>query len=415
MRITLVHAADLHLDSPLVGLERYAGAPVREVRSATRRAFSALIDLCRDEQAQLLLLAGDLYDGDWRDYSTGLFFASELARLREVGTRVVWIRGNHDAQSKITRHLSLGEHCVELGTKRPESVLLDALGIAVHGQGFATPAVSEDLAARYPAPLAGYFNIGLLHTALSGRVGHAPYAPCDVNALIARGYDYWALGHVHQREVVRRDPWIVFPGNLQGRHVRECGAKGASVIRLCDGAVESVEARALDVVRFQRLNVDVSEASGASDVAELCRLALERELTRAEGRLLCARLYVTGRSPAHAELARDPERAEAEIAARAAELALGDVWIESARFAVEPELDLTALRERDDAVGSLLYGLTRLADDGAAQAELAATIAQIDATLPPELRGFDVNDPELVRELVAGASRLLVPRIAEKL
>lgn len=86
MRFSIVHAADLHLDSPLVGLERYDGAPVAELRAATRRALENLVQLCLAEDAKLLLLAGDLYDGDWRDYSTGLFFAAQMARLREVGT-----------------------------------------------------------------------------------------------------------------------------------------------------------------------------------------------------------------------------------------------------------------------------------------------------------------------------------------
>ena len=413
MRVTLLHAADLHLDSPLVGLERYESAPVREVRGATRRAFRALIDLCFEEQVQLLLLAGDLYDGDWRDYSTGLFFATELARLRELGTRVVWIRGNHDAQSKITRHLDLGDHCVELSTRRPQTEVFASLGIAVHGQGFATPAVSEDLAASYPAPIAGLFNIGLLHTALSGRPGHAAYAPCDARALAARGYDYWALGHVHQREVVQRDPWIVFPGNLQARHVRESGAKGATLIRLDGGHVESVEHRALDVVRFGQLTVDASEASSVSDVAELCRLALERELVRVEGRLLCTRLHVRGRSKAHAELARDPERAHAEIVARVAELSLGDVWVESARFALEAPFDVAALARRDDALGALLRTLAHAQGDDEGRRELAAMVAEIESTLPPELRGFASDDPEQLAELCRGAQRILLPRIAE--
>jgi DNA repair exonuclease SbcCD nuclease subunit len=220
MRFKMVHAADLHLDSPLTGLVRYEGAPVDEVRGATRRALENLVSLCLEEQARLLLLAGDLYDGDWRDYSTGLFFSAQMERLREAGTQVVWIRGNHDAQSKLTHHLSLGEHCHELVSKQPSTLEFPALELAVHGQGFATPAVTDDLSARYPEPVRGVLNVGLLHTALSGRRGHAPYAPCDAVSLAHRGYDYWALGHVHQREIVSTAPYIVFPGNLLGRHVR---------------------------------------------------------------------------------------------------------------------------------------------------------------------------------------------------
>ncbi len=122
MRFKIVHAADLHLDSPLTGLSRYEGAPVAEVRGATRRALENLVTLCLEEDAKLLLLSGDLYDGDWRDYSTGLFFAAQLARLRESGARMVWIRGNHDAQSKLTHHLELGDLCHELGTKKPSTL-----------------------------------------------------------------------------------------------------------------------------------------------------------------------------------------------------------------------------------------------------------------------------------------------------
>jgi DNA repair exonuclease SbcCD nuclease subunit len=418
MRFTIVHAADLHLDSPLVGLERYDGAPVSELRSATRRALENLVQLCLSEDAKLLLLAGDLYDGDWKDYSTGLFFAAQMARLRESGTRVVWIRGNHDAQSKITRHLTLGEHCVELGTKRPESCLIESLQVAVHGQGFATPAVTEDLTEQYPAPHAGALNIGLLHTALGGRHGHASYAPCDVSALAARGYDYWALGHVHQREVVAREgalPSIVFPGNLQARHVREGGAKGATVLEVLDGTIIKVEHRPLDVVRFVQLSVDVAAASALSDVAELTRGVLHEALEQADGRMLCARVFLTGRSKVHNELGRDPERVTSEVKMRASELDSGDVWIESVRIATELPADLSLLAERDDAAGQLVRSLQSLERDPLVASELLAELARIGGTLPHEVGllalGIDLADEQSTRELIADVGRLLLPRI----
>src|SRR5690606_7643652 len=132
------------------GLERYEGAPVEQMRGATRRALQNLVELCLEEEAKLLLLAGDLFDGDWRDYSTGLFFSAQMSELRQAGVRVVMIRGNHDAQSQVKKHLTLPENVRELATRRPETALFEDLGIAVHGQGFAKRVVTDDIAATYP-------------------------------------------------------------------------------------------------------------------------------------------------------------------------------------------------------------------------------------------------------------------------
>lgn len=415
MRFKIVHAADLHLDSPLVGLSRYEGAPVDELRGATRRALENLVTLCLEEGAKLLLLAGDLYDGDWRDYSTGLYFAAQMARLAESGTHVVWIRGNHDAQSKLTHHLELPAHCHELSTRKPATFALEQLDVAVHGQGFASQAVTEDLSASYPEPVRGALNIGLLHTALSGRRGHAPYAPCDATSLVHRGYDYWALGHVHQREVVNTAPYIVFPGNLQGRHVREEGEKGATLIHVNDGAIARVEHRVLDVVRFARIDVDVSEASGLSDAAELTKRALVRALERAEGRLLSARVTLVGRSRAHAELVQDLARTEAQIRSRANEIQSGDVWLERLCLATDVPVDLAALSARDDAVGHVVRALQAVERDDDALRALSGELAELLRALPQEVKdrelGLDPDDLECMRELVKGAGRTLLPRL----
>src|SRR5271166_4274433 len=197
MAISFIHAADIHLDSPLKGLERYENAPVERIRGATRRAFTRLIDLAIEKRVEFVLIAGDLYDGDWRDYNTGLYLTRQLGRLRDMGIRVFIIAGNHDAANKMTRTLRLPDNVRLLAHDRPETVRLDDLGIAIHGQSFAKAAVVENLAAAYPAPLSGCINIGLLHTALSGADGHERYAPCTLEELRGRSYDYWALGHVH--------------------------------------------------------------------------------------------------------------------------------------------------------------------------------------------------------------------------
>jgi len=411
----LVHAADLHLDSPLRGLERYEGAPVDAIRGATRRALENLVELCLGEAVDLVLIAGDLYDGNWRDYSTGLFFAAQMSRLREAAIPVVLVRGNHDAASQISRHLELPENVRELSTHTPETRVVESLGIAVHGQGFAKPAVTDDLAARYPDPIRGLLNVGLLHTSLNGREGHESYAPCAPTTLLHKGYDYWALGHVHQREVVATDPWIVFPGNLQGRHARECGAKGATVVHCEGGRVIGVEHRPLDAVRWQVIEVGLAHAVSADDAVDLVREAIERGAADADGLLLAARLQLVGSTRAHESLHDDPERWTAAIRAAANDVAADAVWVEQIRFETQPMRDVDTLAERDDALGHVLRALRELRDDDVTRAALAQELGELDRKLPHELRegaeGLRLEEPATVRAILDEIEQMLVPRL----
>ena len=409
-----VHAADLHLDSPLSGLSKYEGAPVEQIRGATRRALESLVKLCLSERAELLVIAGDLYDGDWRDYSTGLFFHKQMAALRAGNVRVVWIRGNHDAASKLTAHLNLPENARELSYKKPDTAKLEDIGVAVHGQGFETRDVSTDLSSRYPEPLRGLFNLGLLHTALEGRPGHAPYAPCKLTALVDRGYDYFALGHVHTREVLSEAPWIVFPGNLQGRHARETGAKGATLVTVEGEQVRAVEHRALDEVRWHLAEADVSAERSIDGALERVREALNGAVAASDGRLAAIRVRVHGASAAHEALASRSERVLEEVRALTLDLS-GDAWLEKVELATRPLAQRVPLREREDAIGEMLRGLNGIATDDAALLELAGELAELKRKIPPELRegpdAIDLDSPEALRRLLAEVEDTLVPAV----
>nr|MBL0732180.1 DNA repair exonuclease [Desulfobacterales bacterium] len=251
-----IHAADIHLDSPLHKLDYYEGAPADEIRQATRRAFDNLVQTAITENVDFILIAGDLYDGDWKDYNTGLYLVSQTGKLRDAGISVYIAYGNHDAASKITKTLRLPENVHLFPSDKPSTYLIDNLNVAVHGQSFAAPAVKKDLSLLYPPPLPGYFNIGVLHTCASGREGHASYSPCTPEGLRQKGYDYWALGHVHQQEILCDDPPILFSGNIQGRHIREIGPKGCMLITVDESGRSKLEFKPLDVIRWAILKVD---------------------------------------------------------------------------------------------------------------------------------------------------------------
>jgi len=401
----IVHAADLHIDSPLRGLPPYDGAPLAAIREAPRRACERLVAYCIESKASLLLIAGDLYDGDWRDFSTGLFFANEMSRLREAGIRVAVVFGNHDAESVITRRLDPPSNVKGLSSKRPETIIYDDLGVAVHGRSFPSKVVTEDLSREYPEPVAGLFNIGLLHTCAEGRPGHDAYAPCKVDVLRARGYDYWALGHVHQREVLSRDPWIVFPGNLQGRHVRETGAKGATVIDVDGGRIESVEHVPLDVVRWAECAITLGESATIADVIDAARAELGAELDRAEGRVLAARLVVRGPESITGRVAAQREAVTAELRLVANDLQ--NVYFEKLRIE-------TTSAPKPIASGEWIDALATLADlsDEEILSLAEDALSDLRAKLPLDLTRGDgalqLEDPETLRALLREAEQALI-------
>ena len=234
---SFIHAADLHLGSPLSSLATRDADLARRLASAGRQAFEDLVSQAIERAVAFVVVAGDVYDGDWADTTIGLFFARQVARLDRAGIPTVLVRGNHDAESVITRSITLPAWVHVFPSARASTLRLDALRVAIHGRSFQGRAVEENLSLTYPAAVAGWFNLGVLHTSCTGHAAHETYAPCSVADLAARGYESWALGHIHEYAELSRDPWIVFPGNLQGRSVRECGEKGAVVVDVADGRV----------------------------------------------------------------------------------------------------------------------------------------------------------------------------------
>lgn len=372
-----LHAADVHLDSPLLGLASREDLPAEHLRHVTRRAFSRLVDLAIAEDVAFVILAGDLYDGDWKDLSTGRVLAAEIRRLDRP---CYLVRGNHDARSVITRSLPPPGNLHEFPDDRAETFRLDGLRVALHGRSFAERTTTEDLSAGYPPPVAGFLNIGVLHTSAEDRGGgHDTYAPCSVQALALAGYGYWALGHIHARRVLHERPWIVFPGNLQGRHARETGAKGATLVTVAGTEIVRVEHRPLDVLRWARLEVEAGGASAPELTARIAAAAREA-VAAAEGCPVFARLVLSGETALHARLATEPEQPAAEAENAAAE-AGGALWIEQVQLATRPLREMAG-----EALTALDAALAQAAREPALRAALLDEFRRLRQRLPQPVR-----------------------------
>lgn len=324
-----VHAADIHLDSPLRSLALRNPELAELIGNASRQVFVRIVDLCLDERVDALLLAGDLYDGDQTSMKTARFLTEQLGRLHAANIRVFIIRGNHDALSKITKELVLPDSVTVFG-QRADAVELSrdrgAQPIWVHGISFAKPQVPESLLGKYKPPVAGAINIGLMHTSLDGAAGHDVYAPCSTAHLAGSGFRYWALGHIHKRSATEGACAIVMPGIPQGRDVGESGPKSVTLVSvLADGSL-SLDERVVSMAQFERVAVDASGLADWRQLAARIESALGEASDRSASDHLVARLSVYGATPLAWTIRRDADLLHTEAESRAG--AIGTVWIE---------------------------------------------------------------------------------------
>jgi exonuclease SbcD len=351
-----------------------------------------IIDLCLDEQADALLLAGDLYDGDQTSMKTARFLAEQIRRLHDAGIRVFIIRGNHDALSRITKELTFPDSVKVFGG-RAEAVAVNRQAgefpVSIHGLSFAQPHAPESLIGKYKPPVEGAVNVGLMHTSLAGAPGHDLYAPCTLADLHATGFHYWALGHAHKRSVVEGPRAVVMPGMPQGRDINEAGAKSVTLVTIGDDRSIRIEERVTGIAQFERVPVDVAGIDDWRDLAGALTRAMEQARRGAASEHLVARLRLTGTTPLAWRIRRDLDLLKTEADDRAS--VIGACWIEKL------EADCRAPGAVPGPAADPLAELGRLIEDEvirseAFQAEIAAIAEELRAQLPQECRSIFGSD-----------------------
>ncbi len=387
-----IHTADIHLDSPLKSLALRDPQIADLVGVATRRTFERIIDLCLEEHVDALIIAGDLYDRDLRSMKTAAFLGHQMRRLEGVGIRVFMIRGNHDSESEITRYLDLPPN-VHVFTGHGGVEELTDFGVAIHGVSFAQRKAPESLLCKYKRPINGLINIGIMHTSLNGAEGHDNYAPCSVSDLINHGFDYWALGHIHKRQIHKDSPYVVMPGIPQGRNRGEDGCKSVTIVEISDQNIR-IEERFVADTEFQRVQVDVTDIIEWSSVIAKIEKALREMRDNIKARYVICHVVLSGSSLLFWRMRRDDDLLRAEIEEVIQQF--GNVFVDCiVNQILEPFHHST---NNPDPVDELRLLMSEASKDSVFCAQAISFLKKAIKRLPPELRDDYSEDQNKIED-----------------
>lgn len=383
----------MHLDSPLRSLALKDERLQAKVLTASRTALQRMVQFAIDEDVCAILIAGDLYDGNERSAKTAAFLVQEMDRLRDASIAVYYIKGNHDAENPVTGEIALPSN-VHVFDGRGSKNLLPGTDVWIHGVSFRGKHSAESLLPKFEPPVAGAINIGMLHTSLTGAAGHDPYAPCAVSDLQAAGFDYWALGHVHKRQVHSTAPWIVMPGIPQGRDIGEAGPKSATLLKI-DGAKIDIEDVPISAVEFRQSFCDTTGVSEDEELRSLLRAHISQEAVSTQSDTAILRVTLSGATPLAWAILRDRDVWEQTLMDLAEDT--GVLWIEQVNFDVMPS---TTSEVSTDAVAELGVLMDEILHDDGFQAAAKAEIEQMVALLPADRRRDVLPDATSLAPLI---------------
>ena len=404
--IKILHTADVHLDSPLKSLALKDEDLQSTVKTATRSAFITIVNTALFEEVSALLISGDLFDGAERSAKTAAFLTTQLDRLKAAGIPVFYIKGNHDAENPITGEISLPEN-VHVFVGRGGKHQIENSHVWIHGVSFSGRQAPESLLPKFGAPEPDAINIAMLHTSLAGSQGHDTYAPCSVAELTKMGFDYWALGHVHKRQVHSEAPWIIMPGIPQGRDIGEAGPKSATLLTI-DEKNTSVSEVPTSAAQFIEVRVGADGIESDDELRNRIRSVL---LETAQGLVSDAglvRLSLGGKTARKWQILRDQDSWR-EVVAELAR-STGVLWVERTKFELFTETEGAAADT--SAVTELERLMDQIRSEPAFTAELRMSLETVLAEIPLGRRSSIIQDEAAAEDLTnslseAGAALVL--------
>jgi exonuclease SbcD len=410
---SFVHAADLHLDSPFATLHVDNPDLARILRSATFEAFDRVVQLCLEKQVDFLLVAGDVYDGADRSLRAQVKFRDGLQRLDEAGIRSFVVHGNHDPLEGWSSTLEwpsgvhvFGDH-VETVELKKDGTLLACI------QGISYPQRDErrNLSLLFHRT-GSAFQIALLHANVGSDTGHEPYAPCSMEDLLRSEMDYWALGHVHSKRVLSNLlPFVVYPGNPQGRNIKETGEKGCYLVKVGDDKEVEMEFHATDVIRWTTYDLPIHDLQTEQDLMNAFERVCVGISEKASGRPTMLRISLSGRSPLFKFLKAPNTLPDLlEILHEMGSSYSPPVWVEQIQLSVGPDVDpMVRMKERD-----FLGDLIRYSRELLGKRDLGALVKEDLAPLFESTRihrYLDSPGDRELRELLEEAERICLENL----
>ena len=363
---SFVHAADLHLDSPFEGIRAADPSIADHLRDATFKAFEQIIDLCIEKQVGFILIAGDVYDGADRSLRAQLKFRDGLARLAEEGIQSFVVHGNHDPLSGWSAGLEWPEEVHIFSGDTIEDIPVQNNGETlchIYGISYPVADVRRNLALEFQRSDDGPFAIGLLHCNVGSDTGHEPYAPCSLDDLVKGGMDYWALGHVHNRRILRDEaPMVVYPGNPQGRNPRETGPRGCYLVEVNEEGLPNVTFFRCNAVQWAKEILDITTLADEEALINGLDECVATMRDEDPSRSTVLQITLTGSGPLHHTL-KQAGVIEDLLERLQEDINPPFVWVERLTVSTKPVIDLGARSQDEDFVGNLLRLVNSIRND----------------------------------------------------
>lgn len=370
------------MDSPFQGLTIKEPSLADRFKHSTNEAFVKIIDLCLSEKVDFLTIGGDTFDGADRSLCAQILLRDQFERLHQADIPVIIVAGNHDPLSDWLMEIKYPENVHLLDSRKVEKVKIEKSGkviATVFGISYKASEVTENLSLKFKSGEEDNISIGLLHANVGSRKEHAPYAPCSLNDLKGTNMDIWLLGHIHTPEVLCEDPLILYPGNIQGRHINEDGPRGCYIIKTGSNRKISYEFKPVYNILWKQDEINIKDITTAIELADLLSDKCEEELSKLtnDEKGIVIKWQLTGPSPIYHELTMTDQIIQTkEILVERFFNQTPFIFPESIRLSIRPERKKEDYINQENFIGDFLRLAEQVENDEQMKSELLKMLNQ---------------------------------------